>query len=404
MEVKNYNRDIYLKKIIPYFNKPVIKIITGIRRCGKSYLMKQIISELNSAGVESKCVIYINKELIKFDFIKNYTQLYSYIAEKFESVKGKKYILIDEVQEIEEWEKTVSSFFAENDYDIYLTGSNAHLLSSELATLLSGRYVAINLYTLSFNEFAQFRNAELANQEDEFYLYLKYGGFPVIHFFDYNEELIYQYINSLYSTILLKDIISRYNIRNVQLFENLTRYVFDNVGNIFSGNSIAKYLKAQHISVGLDTIQNYLKYLENSFLVYKVQRYDLKGKRILELHEKYFLADLGLKNAKTGYRENDISGMLENIVFLKLKQSGYKVYIGKYLDYEIDFIAEKGKDKMYIQVAYMLTSQETIDREFNVLKRIRDNYPKYVLSMDKHETTNNEGIIRMNIINFLTTQ
>jgi len=401
MEVTNYRRDIYLKKIIPFINKPVIKIITGIRRCGKSFLMKQIISELNATGIENKNILYINKELVTFNFIENYTQLYTYISEKFNSTQGKKYILIDEIQEIQQWEKAVGSLFAENEYDIYITGSNAHLLSSEIATLLSGRYVEINLYTLSYKEFVQFRNTELTNAEDEFYLYLKYGGFPVIHFFDYNDELIYQYINSLYSTILLKDIISRYNTRNVQLFENLTKYVFDNIGNIFSGNSIAKYLKAQNISMGLDTIQNYLQYLENSFLVYKVNRYDLKGKRILEIHEKYYLSDIGLKNAMLGYREKDIAGMLENIVFLKLKQSDYKVFIGKFLDYEIDFVAEKGNSRIYIQVAYLLNSKETIEREFQVMKQISDNYPKYVLSMDKHQTTNNEGIIRMNIIIFL---
>jgi len=401
MEVTNYRRDIYLKKIIPFINKPVIKIITGIRRCGKSFLMKQIISELNATGIENKNILYINKELVTFNFIENYTQLYTYISEKFNSTQGKKYILIDEIQEIQQWEKAVGSLFAENEYDIYITGSNAHLLSSEIATLLSGRYVEINLYTLSYKEFVQFRNTELTNAEDEFYLYLKYGGFPVIHFFDYNDELIYQYINSLYSTILLKDIISRYNIRNVQLFENLTKFVFDNIGNIFSGNSIAKYLKAQNISMGLDTIQNYLQYLENSFLVYKVNRYDLKGKRILEIHEKYYLSDIGLKNAMLGYREKDIAGMLENIVFLKLKQSDYKVFIGKFLDYEIDFVAEKGNSRIYIQVAYLLNSKETIEREFQVMKQISDNYPKYVLSMDKHQTTNNEGIIRMNIIIFL---
>jgi len=401
MEVTNYRRDIYLKKIIPFINKPVIKIITGIRRCGKSFLMKQIISELNATGIENKNILYINKELVTFNFIENYTHLYTYISEKFNSTQGKKYILIDEIQEIQQWEKAVGSLFAENEYDIYITGSNAHLLSSEIATLLSGRYVEINLYTLSYKEFVQFRNTEFTNAEDEFYLYLKYGGFPVIHFFDYNDELIYQYINSLYSTILLKDIISRYNIRNVQLFENLTKFVFDNIGNIFSGNSIAKYLKAQNISMGLDTIQNYLQYLENSFLVYKVNRYDLKGKRILEIHEKYYLSDIGLKNAMLGYREKDIAGMLENIVFLKLKQSDYKVFIGKFLDYEIDFVAEKGNSRIYIQVAYLLNSKETIEREFQVMKQISDNYPKYVLSMDKHQTTNNEGIIRMNIIIFL---
>jgi len=396
-----YKRNNYLQKIIPFINKPVIKIITGIRRCGKSYLLKQIIEELANQKVEKNQILYVNKELVKFDFIKNYTDLYNYISESFENIEAKKYVFIDEVQEIENWEKAVISLFAEDSFDIYLTGSNAHLLSSEISTLISGRYVEINLYPLDFSEFLKFRNNINNNQEDEFNLYLQFGGFPVIHFFDYNEEHIFQYIQSLYSTILLKDIVSRFNIRNIQLFENLTKYVFDNIGNIFSGRSISKYLKAQNISIGLDTVQNYLQHLETSYLIHKVKRYDLKGKRILEIYEKYYLSDISFKNAILGFQQKDISGMLENIVFLKLKMLDYKVFIGKLDEMEIDFVAQKGETKIYIQVAYLLETEETINREFNVLREIPDNYPKYVLTMDKLPKSNNEGIIRMNIIKFL---
>ena len=212
---QNLKRNFYLNKILAFVNKPVIKILTGIRRCGKSYLLRQVIDELQNRGIKNKQIIYINKELLTFDFIKNYEQLHSYISQEFKNVKGKKYIFIDEIQEIAEWEKAVSSFFAEEEYDIYITGSNANLLSSEMATLLSGRYVEFHLFPLSFDEFLNFRNKEIKHNENEFYLYLKYGGFPVIHHFEYNEELINQYLYSLYSTIMLKDVISRYNIRNV---------------------------------------------------------------------------------------------------------------------------------------------------------------------------------------------
>ena len=364
-------------------------------------MLKQIIQVLSEQDIGSEQIIYINKELLKFDFIKNYNDLYVYINKKMSKISGKKYLFIDEIQNISDWEKAISSFFAENQYDIYITGSNANLLSSEIATLLSGRYIEFNLFTLSYKEFLQFGNNKIQYNEKEFYSYLKYGGFPVIHHFKENEELVFQYLNSLYSTILLKDIISRYTIRNIQLFENLTQFIFNNIGNIFSGRSISKYLKAQNISVGLDTIQNYLQYLENSFLINKVKRYDLKGKKVLEIYEKYYLSDIGLKNAMFGYKESDIAGLLENIVYHKLRQCNYNIFIGKNGEYEIDFVAENNKKRVYIQVAYLLNSPETIKREFHSLKQISDNYPKYVISLDKHQTTNNEGILRMNLIEFL---
>lgn len=398
---RNILREDYLKKIENFIGKPVIKVITGIRRSGKSYFIKQVINHLQEKGISTNDILYINKELFEFDFIKNYKDLYNYIDEKFKGNNSFKYIFIDEIQEITEWEKAVSSFFAEEDYDIYLTGSNSHLLSSEISTLISGRYVEINIYTLSFKEFLKFRKLSNPILSDEFNLYLRFGGFPVIHNFDLNEEVTYQYINSIYSTIILKDVIARHNIRNVRLFQDIVRFAIDNLGQIFSGNSINKYLKNQKKNVGIDTIQNYLGFLESSFLLHKVQRYDLKGKKILNLFEKYYLGDISIKNALFGYNDESISGLLENIVFLKLKQDGYNVHIGKLDDLEVDFIAERQGKRKYIQVTYLLQLEQTIAREYGVLEKIKDNYPKYILSMDNLPPSDKNGIIRMNIIDFL---
>lgn len=391
----------YLKDIEPYINKPVIKVITGMRRVGKSYFVKQIINHLTDNGIKPEQIVYVNMELVEFDFINDYKDIHAYVSEFFKKCEKPKYIFIDEIQEIEQWEKAIGSFLAEEKYDIYITGSNSNLLSSELSTLISGRYIEFNIYSLSFNEFLDFRLDHKKDIKTEFNNYLKFGGFPVIHSFNFNEEVTYQYISSLYNTILLKDVISRYNLRNVRLFTDIVKYTLSNLGQIFSSNSISKYLKNQKKSVGVETIQNYLHYLESSFLLYKVQRYDIKGKRILNMYEKYYLGDISIKNAIIGYKDDDISGMLENIVFLKLKQDNYDVYIGKYDDYEIDFIAEKNGNKKYFQVAYLLNSQQTIEREFSVLEKVKDNYPKYVITMDNLPSSNRNGITRMHIVDFL---
>ncbi len=394
-------RETYLNRIKDYINKPVIKVITGMRRVGKSYFVKQIINYLTDEGIKQEQIIYINMELIKFDFIRDYKDIHAYISEFFKNCTKSKYIFIDEVQEIEQWEKAISSFLAEEEYDIYITGSNSNLLSSELSTLISGRYIEFNIYSLSFSEFLDFREEKKQDIKTEFNQYLKFGGFPVIHNFDFSEELIYQYISSLYNTILLKDVILRYNLRNIRLFTDIVKFTFSNLGQIFSSNSISKYLKNQKKNVGVETIQNYLHYLESSFLIYKVPRYDIKGKRFLDLFEKYYLGDISLKNAIIGYKDDDISGMLENIVFLKLKQDNYEVFIGKFDDYEIDFIAEKNGNKKYFQVSYLLNSEKTIEREFSVLEKIKDNYPKYVITMDNLPTSDRNGITRMHIVDFL---
>ena len=383
-------------------NKPVIKVITGMRRVGKSYLLKLIIETLSAQKSNGQDqILYINKESLDYDFIKDYKDLHNYVKASFKSAEGSKYLLVDEIQEIHNWEKAISSLFSEGDIDIFLTGSNAHLLSSEIATLISGRFVEFPVYTLSFEEFLLFRGKNKKDMHTEFPIYLKFGGLPAIHHFDFDEEVVYQYISSLYNTILLKDVIKRNNVRNVHLLENITRYVFDNVGNIFSAKKISDYVKSQKMKVGTETIQNYISYVLSTFALHKVARYDIKGKRILEIHEKYYLGDIGMRHALLGYKAADISGVLENIVYLELKRRGYQIYIGKFGNREIDFIAEKENRKMYIQVTYMLSSPETIKREFSALRSIKDNYPKYVISMDTVFGNDFEGIRRINLIEFL---
>jgi predicted AAA+ superfamily ATPase len=398
-----YKRNLYLNKIRPYINKPVIKVITGMRRVGKSYLLRSIIDDLKLSKVPENQILYINKESLDFDFIRTYRDLNQYVTSCLRDVQAPKYLFVDEIQEIHQWERAITSCFSEGDVDIYITGSNAHLLSSEIATLISGRYIEMPVYSLSFEEFLLFRDTRKQSKDEEFATYLWAGGLPAIHHFDFNQEVVYQYINAIYNTILLKDVIMRNNVRNTSLLENITRYVFQNVGNIFTAKKVSDYLKSQKLRVGIETVQNYIAYLVATLAVYKVPRYDVKGKRLLELHEKYYLGDVALRHALLGYREGDISGVLENLVFLELIRRGYQVAIGKIGNKEIDFIAEKENRKIYVQVAYLLSSSETIEREFSVLREIRDNYPKYVISLDTVFGKDVEGIQRLNLIDFLLT-
>lgn len=397
-----YKRKLYQNQISSFINKPVIKVITGMRRVGKSCLLKLVIEDLIDNNIEKNKILYINKESLEFDFIVNHKDLYDYVKTEFKNIQGQKYLFVDEIQEVDSWEKAVNSFFSQQDIDIFITGSNAKLLSSELATLLAGRYVEIEVYSLGFKEFIEFRQGKKSNETAEYFKnYLRFGGLPALHAFDLNEETIFQYLDSLYDTIILKDVIKRNSVRNVSLLENLTKYIFDNIGNIFSAKKITDFLKSQNLKVGVETVQNYLSYLGSTFVIHKVPRYDIKGKRLLELHEKYYLGDIGLRHALLGFRESDISGILENIVFLELKRRGYNVNLGKMGTREIDFIAAKENSKIYIQVSYLLSSQETITREFSVLQQIKDNYPKYVLTMDNIFGSDFEGIKRVNLIDFL---
>ena len=398
-------RNLYLEEIKKYINKPIIKVITGMRRSGKSMILKLIQEELQNIGIVKENIIYMNFESLIFMDIKDFEALYKHIIEKTSDKKGKIYILLDEIQEVKGWEKAINSFLVDLDVDIYITGSNANLLSSELATYIAGRYVEIKIYPLSFQEYIDFvseNNKENSLSLDEYFnQYLNFGGLPGIHIFNYNKEEIYQYLADVYNSILLRDVIARNNIRDIELLERVVLYIMDNIGNIFSAKSISDFLKNQGRKLSVETIYNYLKALENAFIISKVQRYDIKGKNILETQEKYYLSDLGFRHAKLGYQSNDISGYLENIVFLELLRRKYKVNIGKQDNKEIDFVANLRDENLYLQVTYLLASPETIEREFSPLKSIKDNYPKMVLSMDNLPESNIEGIKRKRIIDFL---
>ena len=398
-------RNLYLEEIKKYINKPIIKVITGMRRSGKSMILKLIQEELQNIGIVKENIIYMNFESLTFMDIKDFEALYKHIIEKTSDKKGKIYILLDEIQEVKGWEKAINSFLVDLDVDIYITGSNANLLSSELATYIAGRYVEIKIYPLSFQEYIDFvseNNKENPLSLDEYFTqYLNFGGLPGIHIFNYNKEEIYQYLVDVYNSILLRDVIARNNIRDIELLESVVLYIMDNIGNIFSAKSISDFLKNQGRKLSVETIYNYLKALENAFIISKVQRYDIKGKNILETQEKYYLSDLGFRHAKLGYQSNDISGYLENIVFLELLRRKYKLNIGKQDNKEIDFVANLRDENLYLQVTYLLASLETIEREFSPLKSIKDNYPKMVLSMDSLPESNIEGIKRKRIIDFL---
>lgn len=398
-------RERYLEQIKPFIDKPLIKVITGIRRSGKSTFLKMIQDEIFSQGVSKNNVIVIQKESLRFEFIQNYKDLYDYVNEIKSTIQGKLYLFVDEIQIIEGWEKAITSFLADEVADIYISGSNAGLLSSELATLLTGRYVEINIYTLVFSEFLDFRKSSVSEIEIEieFNLFLKYGGFPGIHHLKLEDDLMIQYLNSIYNTVLLKDVISRNQVRNVALLEKIARFIIDNTGNITSAKGIKDYIKSQQISASVDTVQNYIQWLTDAFISYKTLRYDIKGKRILQMYEKYFLSDIGFIFGLLGNRIEDISGKLENIVYLEMRSRGYQVSIGKLNNLEIDFIATNNIETIYIQVAYQIPidNPKVYKREFGNLEKIKDNHKKIVLSLDKHLAPNKNGIEWQNLIKFL---
>ncbi len=397
-------RNSYTGKIVPYIDKPVIKIITGMRRVGKSKLLELLILHLRKKHNDNK-IIFLNMESLEYDFIKTYNDLYNYVKKEFRSSNKKNFLFIDEVQLINKWEKAVNSLFSEKVADIYITGSNAYLFSKELATHLSGRYIEIEVFPLTFSEFLDFRKATLKRNitdvESEFNLFLKYGGLPAIHNFELNDEIIYEYLFNIYNTIILKDVVTRNNIRETANLFSITKFIFDNCGNITSGKAISDFLKSQKIRISVDTVLSYISHLINANLIKIVERYDITGKKYLENLAKYYMGDIGLRNGLIGFRDKDISGILENIVFLELKKRGFKVSIGKLNGKEVDFIAEKSSEKIFYQVAYLLNTKKTIDREFEPLEAIKDNYPKFVLTLDKFQKIDRNGIKQRNLFDFL---
>lgn len=404
------DRPAYMDLLVQYRGRREIKVVTGIRRCGKSTLLKMFVEKLLLSGVSKDNIIYINFESLVFQDITDYKVLYNYVKEKVPG-KGKVYLVFDEIQMVPQWERAVNSFQVDFDVDIYLTGSNAYLLSSELSTLISGRYVEIKMLPLSFKEFLVFNSVSIDSGvgvlEDSFQKYLKYGGMPAIYEFDFNEQLVRDILEGIYSTVILKDVLERNKVGDQLALQKVVAFLADNVGSTVSPNRIGNYLSHQE-SVGGDkkspagrTVDSYLSMLEKSYIFYGAQRYDIKGKELLKTLGKYYIVDLGIRNMLLGYRDVDRGHILENVVYLELLRRGYRVYIGKVGKKEVDFVAERPEEKIYVQVAESLAGEATRKRELAPLYDIRDNYEKLVLSMDKSFVSSVDGIKIMNIIDYL---
>lgn len=361
-------------------------------------------SHLLALGKSSDQIISLSFESFSTEQLKSANALYKHLQLEMHG-QQKYYLLLDEIQEVTAWEKAVNALMVDFDVDIYLTGSNAKLLSSELATYLAGRYVEINMFTLSFEEYLDFQQSLYPDLQldigQAFAIYLRKGGFPVVHALPYEEEDAYKVVRDVYASVILRDTIQRHQIRDVELLERVVRFAFDNIGSTFSGKSIADYFKSQFRKVDVNTIYNYLSALEEAFVLHRVSRYDLKGKEILKTQEKFYVSDLSIVHAMMGFRDRLISGLLENLVFLELKRRGYAVYVGKLGDREIDFVAERAGAKVYIQVAYKLESTLTVDREFGPLLAINDQYPKYVVTMDDFWKEDVMGVKHLHIRDFL---
>lgn len=397
-------RDLYLNKLISWVNKPIIKVITGVRRCGKSYLMKMIQEFLLNQDIDEKHMVYINFELLQFSHLQSFDKLHSYIKEKTDESNEMTYVFIDEIQECVGWERVVASLIAEGGYDIYLTGSNASMLSGDLATHIAGRYIEIEVFPLSFSEYCRFAkelNWKEMNREERFNDYIKYGGFPGLANAIDEDEAKIQYLDGIRSTVVLRDAIQRHNIRDAVILEKVLLYVFDNVGQIFSAKKVTDYLKSMGYKASMDSVSSYINVLEDAKIIYSASRYDIKGKKIMQRLDKHFICDLGLRYADIGYRDNDIGQILENVIYMELRSRGYKVYVGKEDKFEVDFIAEKGDIRHYFQVTYLLASEEVKEREYRSLLSIKDAYPKTVLSMDRLPMGNVQGVRHKYILEFL---
>ena len=394
-------RDTYLKRMIDAKDTELIKVITGVRRSGKSTLLLMFKEYLIKNDISTDNIIYINFESAIYDDIKDYKDLYKFVASKIK--QGKMYLLLDEVQNITAWEKAVNSFKVDFDIDIYITGSNAYLLSSELSTLLSGRYIEIKIYPLSFKEYLIFNNYDKNNLEEKFNEYLKYGGLPAITLIKDNSDLVLSYLDDIYNTIVKKDIIDRNNIKDTALLENIIRYLSNNIGSPISTTKISNYLNSNKITSNSNhqTVDNYLNMLEKSFIVYKAERTDIKSKALLKTLGKYYICDTGIRNIILGFRNINEGHLLENVVYLELLRRGYRVNIGKSGFYEVDFVAENPNVIKYYQVTQTLSDDKVKQREIRSLENISDNYEKIILTMDKTINNDFNGIKVINIIDWL---
>ena len=387
----------YIDRIKPFMQKSVVKVLTGQRRVGKSFLLYQLIEEILGKEPDAN-IIYINLEDFAFSSLQTAEDLHSYIISHSKE-KVKNYIFIDEIQDIPGFEKVIRSLLLNEDNDIYITGSNAKMLSGELATYLSGRYIEFKIYSLSYSEFLEFHG--LTESETSYELYSRYGGLPYLLNLPLEDETVNEYLKSVYSTIVFRDVVSRYKLRNTLFLEKLIQFLSENIGNLFSAKNISDYLKSQHTAISVNQIQSYTEYLNNAFLIHRVERYDLIGKRVFEIGEKYYFENMGIRNIVIGYRITDKAKILENLVYNHLLYKGYDIKVGYYGDKEIDFVGEKNGEKLYIQVALKIDSDKTAEREFGNLLKIQDNYPKIVVTEDTFSGNSYEGIRHCSIRQFL---
>lgn len=399
------NRPLYMDKIMTYVDTPFVKVLTGIRRSGKSTIMKMIMDKLeNERHIPKENIISMRFDSMEYEDM-TAKQMFETIKAGL-SVQGRTYLFLDEVQEISGWEKVVNSFLGEYDVDIYVTGSNSRMMSSEIATYLTGRYVSFQVYPLSFEEYLAFRRevTEVKNPHQELADYVRLGGFPATHLRAYSQDEVYTIVRDIYNSTIFSDIVRRNQIRKVDQLERVVKYTFSNVGNTFSAKSISDYLKAEKRSIDNETVYSYLEKLEKAYILHRCSRYDLQGKEILKTQEKFYLADTSLRYSVLGYGTDSVASSLENVVYLELCRRGYKVYIGKTADGEVDFVASRQGEKLYVQVTQEIHSEKTEKREYERLLEIKDNYPKYVLRTDEFASGNYEGIKTMHIADFLLSK
>lgn len=396
------DRPLYVDKIMAYVDTPFVKILTGVRRCGKSTILKMIMERLKTErNIPEDRIINCRFDSMEYEDM-TAKQIYTLLKEKL-SPAGKTYLFLDEVQEIKGWEKIVNSLASDFDVDLYITGSNSRMMSSEIATYLTGRYVSFRIFTLSFGEYLMFKSkfANVGEPKTELANYVRLGGFPATHLQAYSQDEIYTIVRDIYNSTIFSDIVKRNQVRKIDQLERVVKYTFSNVGNTFSAKSIADYLKSERRSLDNETVYSYLDKLEKAYLLHRCSRYDLQGKEILKTQEKFYLADVALRYSVLGYNADSVASSLENIVYLELCRRGYTVYVGKTSDGEIDFVAVRQNEKIYVQVTQEINSEKTEKREYNRLLEIPDNYPKFVLTTDEFAGGNYEGIKTMHIADFL---
>lgn len=399
------DRPLYLDKIMPFVDTPFVKILTGVRRCGKSTILKMIIKKLREEKhVDDEQILSYRFDSMEYE---DMTTKELYLELKSKIIQSKKtYLFLDEIQEIEGWEKVVNTLASDFDVDIYITGSNSRMMSSEISTYLTGRYITFHIYTLSFEEYLMFKKSytTLKDLKQEFSQYVRLGGFPATHLQDYSQDEVYTIVKDIYNSTIFSDIVRRNQVKKIDQLERVVKYTFNNIGNTFSAKSISNYFKSEQRKIDNETVYSYLEKLQKAYILHKCSRYDLQGKDILKTQEKFYLADVSLRYSVLGYTVDSVAASLENIVYLELKRRGYDVYIGKIKDKEIDFAATKQNEKIYVQVTQEIKSEKTQKREYEQLLEIRDNYPKYVVMADNFAGGNYEGIKTMNIVDFLLSK